>query len=257
MRSWRFENGVEVNVRGCWGLERVHSIFLFSIFLFKLLKINILNKNLQLVEKERQRHIEQNAIEKAKFVEEINMLKNELEVVNGKYNDKVDEYEKMKMQFESERSEMIETMKSLREIIFQKENEKNVIIMQYESLLVQQQGNVATHQQQQNVINTNLHNQQQQQYLLQQQQQQQQQIPVKIPRKATTKAKSKDKNITKLYDEAIQLLEGDASMNAKYYLARAYEAKGNNAKACEYYKQITTDKNFGAYATSKVTALCK
>ena len=61
----------------------------------------------------------------------------------------------------------------------------------------------------------------------------------------------------KKYDEAIQLLEGDASMNAKYYLARAYEAKGNNAKACEYYKQITTDKNFGAYATSKVTALCK
>ncbi len=61
----------------------------------------------------------------------------------------------------------------------------------------------------------------------------------------------------KKYDEAIELLEGDASMNAKYYLARAYEAKGNNAKACEYYKQITTDKNFGAYATSKVSALCK
>lgn len=61
----------------------------------------------------------------------------------------------------------------------------------------------------------------------------------------------------KKYDDAIALLEGDASMNAKYYLARAYEAKGNNAKACEYYKQITTDKNFGAYATSKVTALCK
>ena len=158
------------------------------------MQINILNKNLQLVEKERQRHIEQNAIEKAKFVEEINMLKNELEVVNGKYNDKVDEYEKMKMQFESERSEMIETMKSLREIIFQKENEKNAIIMQYESLLVQQQGNVATHQQQQNVLSTNSHNQQQQ-YLLQQQQQQ---IPVKIPRKTTAKAKSKDKNITKL-----------------------------------------------------------
>ena len=61
----------------------------------------------------------------------------------------------------------------------------------------------------------------------------------------------------KKYDDAIALLEGDASMNAKYYLARAYEAKGNNAKACEYYKQITTDKNFGAYATSKVSALCK
>lgn len=61
----------------------------------------------------------------------------------------------------------------------------------------------------------------------------------------------------KKYDQAISLLEGDTSVNAKYYLARAYEAKGNNAKACEYYKQITSDKNFGAYATSKVGALCK
>lgn len=61
----------------------------------------------------------------------------------------------------------------------------------------------------------------------------------------------------KKYDNCISLLEGDASVNAKYYLARAYEAKGNNAKACEYYKQITSDKNFGAYATSKVGSLCK
>lgn len=61
----------------------------------------------------------------------------------------------------------------------------------------------------------------------------------------------------KKYDQAISLLEGDASVNAKYYLARAYEAKGNNAKACEFYKQITSDKNFGAYATSKVGTLCK
>ncbi len=63
-------------------------------------------------------------------------------------------------------------------------------------------------------------------------------------------------------DQAISLLEPlagpDAKTNdVKYYLARAYEAKGNNAKACEYYKQITSDKNFGAYATSKVGSLCK
>lgn len=61
----------------------------------------------------------------------------------------------------------------------------------------------------------------------------------------------------KKYDNCISLLEGDGSVNAKYYLARAYEAKGNNAKACEFYKQITSDKNFGAYATSKVGSLCK
>ena len=61
----------------------------------------------------------------------------------------------------------------------------------------------------------------------------------------------------KKYDECIKLLEGDGSVNAKYYLARAYEAKGNTAKACENYKAITSDKNFGAYATSKVGSLCK
>ena len=61
----------------------------------------------------------------------------------------------------------------------------------------------------------------------------------------------------KKYDQAISLMEGDASANAKYYLARSYEAKGDNAKACENYKAITSDKNFGAYATSKVGTLCK
>ena len=61
----------------------------------------------------------------------------------------------------------------------------------------------------------------------------------------------------KKYDQCISLLEGDNSTNAKYYLARAYEAKGNNAKACENYKAIVSDKNFGAYATSKVGTLCK
>ena len=61
----------------------------------------------------------------------------------------------------------------------------------------------------------------------------------------------------KKYDQCISLLEGDNSTNAKYYLARAYEAKGDNAKACENYKAIASDKNFGAYATSKVGTLCK
>ena len=61
----------------------------------------------------------------------------------------------------------------------------------------------------------------------------------------------------KKYDQCITLLEGDNSVNAKYYLARAYEAKGDNAKACENYKAIASDKNFGAYATSKVGTLCK
>ena len=61
----------------------------------------------------------------------------------------------------------------------------------------------------------------------------------------------------KKYDQCISLLEGDTSVNARYYLARAYEAKGNNAKACENYKAIASDKNFGAYATSKVGTLCK
>lgn len=62
----------------------------------------------------------------------------------------------------------------------------------------------------------------------------------------------------KKYDDCITLLgktKADASVN--YYLARAYEAKGNNAKACSYYKLLTEDKTFGEYAKSKVATLCK
>ncbi len=62
----------------------------------------------------------------------------------------------------------------------------------------------------------------------------------------------------KKYDQGIELLskaKADASVN--YNLAKAYEAKGNGAKACEYYKLITADKNYGEYAKAKVTALCK
>lgn len=64
-------------------------------------------------------------------------------------------------------------------------------------------------------------------------------------------------------DDAIKLLEKSLetdgeSTDAKYYLAKAYEAKGNNAKACIYYKQITSDPKLKDFATSKITALqCK
>lgn len=64
-------------------------------------------------------------------------------------------------------------------------------------------------------------------------------------------------------DDAITLLEkslaADADANdVKYYLARAYEAKSNTAKACSFYKQITADPKFKEFATGKITALqCK
>lgn len=68
-------------------------------------------------------------------------------------------------------------------------------------------------------------------------------------------------NLKKL-DEAIKLLEkslaGDDDTTAKYYLARAYDDKGNAVKACTYYKQITADPKFKAFATGKITQLqCK
>ncbi|MDO4735412.1 MAG: tetratricopeptide repeat protein [Bacteroidia bacterium] len=63
-------------------------------------------------------------------------------------------------------------------------------------------------------------------------------------------------------DQAISLLEPLADETAKtndvkYYLARAYEAKANNAKACTYYKAIASDAKYKAYADSKVASLCK
>ena len=54
------------------------------------------------------------------------------------------------------------------------------------------------------------------------------------------------------------LATDDAKTNVvKYYLARAYEAKGNNAKACTYYKAVASDAKYKAYADSKVASLCK
>ena len=64
-------------------------------------------------------------------------------------------------------------------------------------------------------------------------------------------------SILKKYDECISLLEGDNTAEGKYYLASAYEAKGNKAKACELYKSIAADKKYGANATYKVNTLCK
>lgn len=63
-------------------------------------------------------------------------------------------------------------------------------------------------------------------------------------------------------DVAIKLLEplvtSDAKSNdIKYYLARAYEAKGVAAKACALFKQITADPKFKDFANSKVGQLCK
>ena len=105
------------------------------------------NKDLLLLEKEKNRHIEQNAIEKEENMKVIEQLKSDLENITQKYNEKVEEVEKIKAQFENERSEMIETMKSLREIIFQKENEKNSIIMQFENIVQEQNDKISILQQ--------------------------------------------------------------------------------------------------------------
>ena len=62
----------------------------------------------------------------------------------------------------------------------------------------------------------------------------------------------------KKYDDAIAMLgKAKPSNSISYYLARTYEDMGNSAKACEYYNKIANDANFGAYAKSKISALCK
>ncbi len=62
----------------------------------------------------------------------------------------------------------------------------------------------------------------------------------------------------KKYDDAIELLsKAKANANVHYNLARSYEAKGNNAKACEHYKLIASDARLGEFAKAKVATLCK
>ncbi len=69
----------------------------------------------------------------------------------------------------------------------------------------------------------------------------------------------------KKFDDAIEALEKYFAMdtNAKdrsstlYNLATAYEGKGNNAKACGYYKQILTDATYKQIAEYKVKTQLK
>ena len=67
----------------------------------------------------------------------------------------------------------------------------------------------------------------------------------------------------KKYDAAINALEKAAELekndktlqNIAYYLATAYEAKGNKAKACQNYKKVVGNPQFKAYAESKIKSL--
>ena len=62
----------------------------------------------------------------------------------------------------------------------------------------------------------------------------------------------------KKWNDAVELLsKAKADANVNYNLAKSYEALGNGAKACEFYKLIATDAKLGEFAKSKVTALCK
>lgn len=60
----------------------------------------------------------------------------------------------------------------------------------------------------------------------------------------------------KSYSKAISLLK-KAQQNSTtfYFLAQSYEKSGQNSSACMYYKKLLNDKQFGAFAKSKIAAL--
>ena len=61
----------------------------------------------------------------------------------------------------------------------------------------------------------------------------------------------------KNYTKAINLLKkAEPSANVNYYIAQSYEKAGNKAQACAYYRKLTGDAKFGAFAKQKV-ATCK
>ncbi|MCL1974161.1 MAG: tetratricopeptide repeat protein [Bacteroidetes bacterium] len=65
----------------------------------------------------------------------------------------------------------------------------------------------------------------------------------------------------KKWDDAIaayeKVLPSESNPDGVIFnLAKAYEAKGNKAKACENYKKIVTNPTFKAYAEAKVKELC-
>ena len=99
------------------------------------IQLNLCQKNISMLEIEKNRHLEQNAIDKENFMNEIEKLKNINNELNEKYNNKCEEFDKIRAQYENERNEMIESLTSLREIIFQKDNENNNVINQYEKII--------------------------------------------------------------------------------------------------------------------------
>ena len=85
------------------------------------------------LEKDKMNNIEQIKNNKKFYEKEISEIKGENQFLKKLLEDKNKEIEKISKKFEIERNEFIETMKSLREIIIEKENEKNLILINQNS----------------------------------------------------------------------------------------------------------------------------
>ena len=102
----------------------------------KILKEIELYKN-KILQLEQEKITFLNELENCKkfYEKNISELKDENQVLKNMLEEKNKEMEKMVNKFDIERNEFIETMKSLREIIIQKEKEKNIILNNKNTLL--------------------------------------------------------------------------------------------------------------------------
>ena len=95
----------------------------------KLLKdIELYKDKISQMEKDKKIYLEEIENDKNYYGKQISELKNENQLLKNLLEEKNKELENITQKFEIERNELIETMKSLREIIIQKENEKNLIL---------------------------------------------------------------------------------------------------------------------------------
>ena len=101
-------------------------------------ELELCKNKLMIIEQEKQNYIEHIKNEKINYEKEIAELKKNNEILTKLLEDKNKEIENITNKFEIERNEFLDTMKSLREIIIQKENEKNILNLQNKNYITKQ-----------------------------------------------------------------------------------------------------------------------
>ena len=134
-----------------------------------IIKENEIYKNkILILEEDKIKYLEQFKIEKNNYEKIIIELKQNNEILKQLLEEKDKEIKSIMNKFEIERNEFLETMKSLREIIIQKENEKNILNLKNQNIVIKpnnQNNKIEYNKKNNNISQYNINNKKKQNYL--------------------------------------------------------------------------------------------